>query len=867
MSARRPGEHRSPGTPRAQPPRGARALLARLTPHEERRYVLDDLDETFARMARERGARAARRWYRGQLVRSLPLVAAAIGTAVRDWRNSDLRSAFRVLRRRPLYALGVSGTLGLGLASAVVLGGIAWRVWLRPLPFPDADHLVRVYELGRPDPAGERDRGRISPPLLRDLRDAEWAHFDDFGAIAMTSPEWVVDGEVRPLRGSTVTPGFFELLEVAPLHGRLAWASRNGAEVPEVILSEAFWRQNFGADPAVVGTSIDLGGALHTVIGVIRQEGGYPAPVDLFTPLVFEERRLGEGMRGARYLEAIARVRPESSIETASEEFAGFVASLGTDHPIHDGWIGEAVSLRDDLTGPFRDVLRLLIAAGIAFLLLALVNVVGLASTRALERRHELGIRLALGASTGRLARGACTEGAVLGGLGGATALACALLLLPAAVGWLPPDLARSSEVGLSLSGSVAWWAVALTAGGLVGVLGHRMAPRRVELHGGMRFAARGRGGPALVAGQLALTTLLVGVGALVLERSLRLAEHDYGFESDGVYSAFVSLPGTTHQDWEARRDAWGAIVATLRDAGISAAVTTNPPMSGMNANYGYARPGAEHETFGQYSIVTPGYFGIMGIPIVSGRTFDAGESGPVTMISEGLAREQFEGEDPVGQTLAILGQAHTIVGVVGSTAHFGPDTPEPTALYVSYESTSWDFAHVVARGGPRVGPAIAAAVARVAPGALEPDVAPYETHLSNWFRPLRIQLGIVGALALIGAVLAGLGLYANIAYQVRGQLRELGIRVALGASRVRILSGVVGRGLTSAGTGLGVGLLAWWLGRGRLSEVLGSPDAVLSPFAVGTTAAVILGLALIAVTLPGLRASKADPLESLRAE
>jgi putative ABC transport system permease protein len=257
----------------------------------------------------------------------------------------------------------------------------------------------------------------------------------------------------------------------------------------------------------------------------------------------------------------------------------------------------------------------------------------------------------------------------------------------------------------------------------------------------------------------------------------------------------------------------------------------------------------------------------VMGIPILAGRAFESGESAPVTLISEVLAEEHFPGEDPLGRTLTIIGQDHVVIGVVGSTAHFGPDAPEPTAMYVSYEAVNWDFAHVVAQGDPSVGPRIAEAVRLVAPGANEPAVAPYETHLANWFRPLRIQLGIVGALGLVGAVLAALGLYANIAYHVRWQLPELGIRVALGASRGRILSGVVRRGLTASAAGLAIGLGLWWAGRNRLGEVLGAPDAVLSPFALATTSALILGLTLVAVALPGLRASRVDPLESLQVD
>ncbi len=458
-------------------------------------------------------------------------------------------------------------------------------------------------------------------------------------------------------------------------------------------------------------------------------------------------------------------------------------------------------------------------------------------------------------------------EGVVLGGVGGAAALGFAVLLFPYTVAWLPDDLARAGEVGVSWSGGLLWFTAALLAGGVVGAVGQQMAPSRAELRSGTRTTRKGGAGPALVAGQLALTTLLVGVGALVLERSVQLSRLDVGFEAEGVHSGFVSLPRSTHDGWEARRDSWSAILAALDDAGVVAAISTNPPMSGMNSNYGYGRPGDERQSFGQYSIVSSRYFEVMGIPVLSGRSFASGESGPVTLISEALANEHFTGEDPVGQSLEILGQAHEIIGVVGSTAHFGPEAPEPTAMYVSYEAVNWDFAHLVARGDRTVAPRVVEAVERVAPGATPPRVAPYEDHLSSWFRPLRIQVGIVGALGLVGGLLAGLGLYANIAYQVRGRLVELGVRVALGASRLGIVSGVVRRGLVSAGWGLGAGLLLWWTFHERLGALLGAADGAMSPFALAATSVLILGLSLLAVSVPALRASRADPLESLRAE
>lgn len=850
----------------ARPPRIARAVIRGLTPRADRPFVMADLDETFERLCRERGRGPARRWYRRQAATSVvPLVTARSVDWLGGLPGGEVRFALRQTRRRPQYALGVAGTLALGLASALVLGGIAWSVWLRPLPLPDSERLVRVWERGPADPLGERVRYPVSPPLLEHLRQRPWTHLSGFAGILGSTPEWIVEGEIRQLRGATVSPGFFDLLGMAPLHGRGGFSGRTGSDVPEVVLAEPFWRRAFGGDPGVVGTSIDLGGVQHRVIGVVAAFDGYPEPVDLVTPLVFETRQLGEGMRGARYVEVVARVRPTSTIEAAAGEFADHLEGLGADWASHADWSGEVVSLRADLVGPFRDVLRLLLLAGLAFFCLALVNVVGLAAARSLERRGESAVRRALGASEARLGRGALVEGAVLGAVGGLGAAILAGVLLRASVAWLPEDLPRADAVAPGPEQALAGFLVAVVLGAVLVAAAERLAPSGSLRHAGRRTTATLAGGRLLVIGQFALTTLLLGAGSLALERSLDLADRDLGFDASQVWTGLVVLPRTTTTGLEARRDAWGAVLRALEDRGFEAALSTNPPMSRSNSSYTFRRPADDDETFAQYAIVSPDYFDLMGVPVVAGRSFEPGESAPAAVISEALAAEYFPGEDPVGLTFSILQEEHEIIGVVGSTAHFGPDSPEPPMMYVSYEAVNWEFAHLLVAGGDDAVGGITAALAEAVPGAAAPGVVPYERHLSQWFRPLRIQVGIVGALAVVGGLLAALGLYSTLAFQVRGRLAELGIRAALGATRTSIVAQVVRRGVAWAAVGLGAGLALWWVTRGPVGRALGVGDAGLSSFSLLSTAASVLALTLIALAAPARRAARADPLTCFR--
>lgn len=850
-------------TPR--PPRVARALLARLLSPEDRAFVLGDLDEAFEARCRTHGVRAARRWYHRQTVHSVPPLVGSAFAEIATALPREVRQTARQLGRRPLYAAGMSGTLALGVASALALGGVAWSVWLRPLPYPDSEQLVRVWERGPTDSIGDRVRYPVSPPLLRELRTREWAHFTGFAGVLRSTPEWIVDDDIEQLRGLSVSPGFFELLGTTALAGRAGWSDSGEEPPPEVILTEPFWRQAFGGESSVVGSTIDLGGVRHTIVGVVPAFDGYPDAADVAVPLHFEARQLGEGMRGARYVEVVGRLRASSTVDSGAAEFAGFLEALGTEWASHAGWSGEAVTLRADLVGPFRSVLRLLLAAGAVFLALALVNVAGLGGARALERRGETAVRVALGASGTRRMRAALLEGGLLGAAGGGVALIGGGVLLRAATGWLPNDLPRTDALLPSPGQGLAVVLLATLLGAAVVALADRVVPTGSLLLSGVRTTTGHRARRGLVVGQLALTTVLLAAGAVAVERSITLAGRDVGFRSQGLWTGVIALPRSTTDGLEARRDRWTALLAALDERGLRAALSTNPPMTRSNSNYSFRRPGAEESAFAQYAIVSPSYFRLMDIPL-RGRSFRPGDTGPVTVISEGLAEQYFPGENPVGMTLTILDEPHEIIGVAGSTAHFGPSVPEPPMMYVSYERVNWDFAKLLVEGKAGVGAEVAAALARSVPGARAPEGTPYEAHLSEWFRPLRIQVGIVGALALVGSLLAGLGLYSAVAFNLRGRMRELGIRVALGATGAHIVRGVVRGALGWAGAGLAAGFALWWLGRGALGAALGLESAAVTPAAAAATALAVLVLTVLAVAAPARRAASADPLESFRA-
>lgn len=846
-------------------PRFARALLMLMTAPEDRDFVAADLDARYRTISAESGDGPARRWYRSQVMRSIP---SLLGDRMLDLRQIGLsgigREFGRVLRRSvrsPLYSIGVAGTLALGLGSLAILGTLAWDVWLSPLPIPDPDRVVRIYEMGRLDPdTGLRARNRVSPPFLDGMQRHQWASISEVAGISGDSPEWTHESGSRVLSALRVTEEFFSVLGLTPTVGRLGWDDGQA----QVIVSERFWRSAFGADPSLAnGRSLNLNGEDHRVVGVVALPAGYPTPQDVLVPLRFRENQLSEGMRGARYMGAIARVAPGRTAADASAELAAYVESLGADHPQHAGWSGEAVILGDDLTSPVKGVFALLLGAGIAFLILAVVNVTGLVAARRVETDGARSIQRALGASSGRLLRDSLVEALFLGSVGALGGVTVAWLILPSIADRLPADLPRLDALSLAPLDAIGLTLAGVILSALIGLAGHLISPAG-SLSATTRSVSAALGHRRwLIAGQVAITTVLLGGGLMMVREASGLRSVDMGFEPGEVHSVALNLPNVAFPDQAARLVFWEALLSGLKADGARATVVTNPTLSGSVMNYGFLPEGAENESFGQYHHIAGDYFELLSIDLIAGRTFLPSEEGPVIIINQAVADEHFGGEDPIGRTIRLLTVERTIVGVVASTRHFGPDQPTPAEIYVPLREDTWGFGHVLVENRGQA-ERLLATIAALAPGIEPPPVTPYSDRLAEWFAPLRLQLLIIGLLSAIGMLLAGLGLYAAIAWQVGARAREIGIRLALGAPRVDVFGKVVRQGATLALLGALAGLAVWSIAWGRLAGVLkldDSPSLLVALSAVG----IVVVVSLLAVTLPALQSTRVDPAASLR--
>ena len=840
-----------------------------------------------------------------------------------DDLGRDLRHALRGLRRSPGFAAAVVLILALGIGAATAMFSIVYGVLLRPLPYPDPGAIVRVGELAGPEGVSDLRLSNRSMPLLQENAES----FEQLAAYEATSAALGGAGG-GALRGARVSPALFPLFRAAPRLGRLFREedARTGAE-PAVLLSHRAWTNRFAADPAVVGTTIDLAGEPHLVVGVLGEGFDFPTPdTEFWTPYVVPpftppnlEDAAGPGSPVVRVwsLRALGRLRPGVSAEQAAAEAGGILQERGDASAALPGAGGQrgvrVVPLLEQMVGEYRPALSILTAVAGLVLLAAVLNAAGLLVARGMARRRTLAVSAALGASRSRLVQQLLAESTVLSLAGGALGLGAAVLVLRAAPALAPGDVARLDAVGVD--GAVFAFAAGLSiAAGLACGAGPAFQQSRGHLVRALNEGgAQSAGGSgrlrthglraALAAMQVALAVvLLVGAG-LLLRSFVRLLTFDRGFDPVNVVATVVDNPMEVAPDQmrvqisqvQARHlrlqerlfDELTSRLGPLPDV-EAFGLSRNVPFGRITRSFAPLRPAGtpvpsdpDEMVRTGLQIVGPGYLDAMRFRLRAGRTLtplDGRESPRVLVANETLARGLFGGGSAVGRRVIVgYGEPWEVVGVVGDVVYGGLDLTaarEAEAFIPLSQGTEMFFGFrssiavtVRTSGDPAaVIPFLREAVTAANPQATIGETTSMEARLLNAVAWPRLYVFFVGALAGLTLVLAAVGVYGLLSYTVAQREREIGIRMALGAGSAQILALVAGQGAALVGVGVVVGLGAA-AASGRMLESLLYGVAAADPLTFVLAPSVLAAAALVACWLPARRAARVDPVSMLRLE
>jgi predicted permease len=801
-----------------------------------------------------------------------------------DELRQDLAYALRSLRSTPGFALVALLTLALGIGANTAIFSVVRGVLLSPLPFPDADRVITVWQSNQ----SENDlKSRVSEPDF-----LEWkAGTKRFSSIAGywyapggSTADLTGNGAPEQLDGAYITPGFFETLGATAAMGRTIRPEEAVTGNDHfIVLSDGLWRRRFGADRAIVGKALTLDGIPFTVLGVMPPAFTYPADrLDFWTPLsIMGPDAIGR-QRGSRFLDVIGRLAPGATIEQAHDEIAGIARLTAEREPGARGWTDVTMTpVRDAIVGDVRRPLLVLLGAVGFVLLITCVNIAGLLLARATSRQRELAVRSALGAGRGRIFRQLITESLVLALLGGALGVALAYAGSRALTSIGAGDLPRATAV--RIDGPILLFALGVStiSGLLFGLLPALRATSR-NLQGVLRAGSRGSVGnagqklrSALVVAEVALAVILVVGAGLAVRSFAKLLEVDPGFNPKNVLAVRLSLPYERLGDKVPVR--YEELLARLAAVpGVEAVGSAKDfPLRGSGELRGPTVPAGANGT-GDEQIrldvmhVSADYFKAMGIPLRAGRTFTSADraGAPVVwIVNDAFVKRYWPNENAVGKTLRMGNTPIQIVGVVGDFRQKNLATPaEPTA-YLHYLQNIRAGMSIAVRtnGNPlRYTNAIREAIWSVDRDQTITSMETLESIVGgNVARP-RLLATLLLLFGLMGLALGALGIYGVLAYAVSQRRQEIGVRIALGATPKAVLRLIVGQGMALAG----VGVLAGVLGALALTRVMATvlyEVRTTDPATFAVVIVVLLGAGLLASWLPAQRALRIDPVQALR--
>jgi putative ABC transport system permease protein len=816
--------------------------------------------------------------------RGLPLVETTL---------RDIRYGVRALIRSPAYSLVAIATLAIGIGAGTAMFSVVGAVLMRPLPYTSPDQLVRIYET---NPLRRWTRNIAAPANYADWRTrnksfTDIAAYEQFNSTGSGAGDVFLTGfgEPQGLKALGVSGNLFRVLGAAPLLGRTfldeeQWEGRSRV----AILSYGLWQSAFGGDPAIVGRRITLSGRDYDVVGVMPRTFFFPGrDVQLWTPFGYDPQLMTTSRR-PHWLGVVARRRPDVSLEQARDDMDGIARQLAREYPDTNTQMGVLVEpLHESYASKTRTALLMLSGAvGLLFLIVC-ANIANLQLGRGVARARELAIRRALGAGRGRVLRQLLTESLVLSAVGGALGFGLAALARIALTRYAASAIPLFAVV--QTDRTVLFFAVGLSliAPVIFGILPALTTSRSEQVTERSESASRATGGlrSLLVATEVALSIVLV-VGAVLLVRSLgRLQDVDPGFAAEHAITFTMTLPSARYPDNAARFRAFTEIERRLGEQpGVQAVGATSTlalrgfTWSGDTTIEG--RAAIDYERDSRHMSTTPSYFSAMGIHLLAGRLFDAGDTRdkpPVTIVNESLAKRYFRGlpnADVVGKRIAFGRPIDnspwvTIVGVVADEKQDGLDRPAEPTEYSSLGQRLQNPLTFVVR--TTVAPDAAFAGARAQIAAVDKDLALTQSTtladvVDDSMADAKFRTALLGAFAGIALLLAALGIYGVLAYFVSQRSRELGIRLALGARPAELFRMVVRQGMRPVVAGASFGLI----GAAALTTLMESllfGVTAIDPAAFVVATAALGTVALAACAVPARRATRLDPLVALRDE
>ncbi len=823
------------------------------------------------------------------------------GVGMLEAITRDVRHAMRGLTKSPGYALVFIVTLALGIGANTAMFSAVNGVLLRPLPHEDGDRLVYLRHSAR---LVDIQNALFSVPEIDDYRQGSpsLAAVAEFSALTFTMLGYDTP---RRVRAGIVTGNYFDVMGLSATLGRTVGREDDGQGAPAVIvLSDAYWRSVFGADPDIVGKTVEMNGVSAMFVGVAEPAPPYPERTDIYVNMAASPHHLDASMnhdRIHRMTEVFARLSPDATVESVRAETSVITLRIHAEYPeAYDAGSGFEVTvtpLKTQLTSRARPTLLLLLGTSFLVLIIACANLANLTLTRVLRRDHELAIRVALGGSRAALRRGLLVESLFLASAGAALGLLMASVSLDLLVMFAARFTSRASEI--TLDASVFGFALLATVaasvfftllpplpdGKSVGEALTRSGPRSTGDSGA------GRAQRVLVVAQIGTSfVLLIGAG-LLLRTMMHLNRVDPGFDTARILT--MDIPGTFSRRTDVElRNQYLSILEDVRALpGVeSAALTSSVPLAGTSSFTTQWQMDVEgHEPApnapsprADFRVVSPSYFATMGIDL-RGREFvttDIEDAQKVVIINESMARAYFGERDPIGHRIAwtdpiarLMGMQHqrrTVVGVASDTRDVGLDADVIHTMYNAYRQvTPRITGSLVVRA--RVDPVAVLPVVRNVILAHDPNqpianVATIEDLGSASVAPRRLNTMLLGAFALLALVIAAVGIAGVLAFSVGSRRREFGVRSALGAARHRVWSGVLAEGVTLAAVGVALGsVAAAALTRFISGQLVGVP--ALDPVTFVAVGVLLGGVAVVAAWVPAWRAAAVSPMEALTSE